>query len=237
MNADIIDSSSKVSKFTDNFNLIKTYHDSLLQSTIVFSQEDYDVGDVIDIAIHLEVNTVKNTENLKFAITDYKNNKFYILKKGYFETITKNDIDDNRNRVVLEDIPLKFIESDPDLVLSNDQPISIYHIKFKLSRKTIGIIAHGKNYPYVIKELIIYSFTNTEKYEYITDYKGLSKPLIIPIKIKSSALKNSEKSSGMPKIKGNPQKLPERVIPKRNVPKRRPNSFDSNPHELPGKKP
>ena len=146
-----VDLSSRASKFTDNFNLTKTHHDSLLQSTIVFSQEDYDVGDVIDIAIHLELNTSKNTENLKFAITDYKNNKFYVLKKGYFETITQNDIENNRNRIILEDIPLKFLESDPDLVLSNDQPKGIYHIKFKLSRKTIGIIAYGKNYPYVIK--------------------------------------------------------------------------------------
>ena len=202
-----------ITTFSNKLKLNKIHYDGLLRSTIEFSKEDYDVGDIIDITIHFEVNTVKNVENLKFAVTDYKNKIFYVLYKRHFDTITQNDID-GRNEASLRDTLCKFIESDPDLILSNDYPKGVYHLKFKLTKKAKAITSLGKQYPYTFCELLLYSFTDEEKYEYIIDYKGLSEHLTIPIKIKPTALKN-EKPSQNPEIKGNPQKLPKREFNKK----------------------
>lgn len=201
------------SVFNNKLNLNKIHFDGLLTSTTEFSQEDYDVGDIIDITIHFEVNTTKNVENFKFAITDYKNKVFYSLYKRHFDTITQEDKDTTYEYLTKKDTSCKFIESDPDLVLSNNQPKGVYHLKFELTKKTIGITSLGKQYPYIFCDLLLYSFAKEKKFEYITDYKGFSEHLTIPIKIKPTALKNG-KPSKKPEIKSIPADLPDREMPK-----------------------
>ncbi len=200
--------------FKNSFNLTRTHFNSLLQSTTVFSQEDYDVGDIIDITIHFEVNTTKNVGNLKFAVTDYKNKIFYVLYKRHFDTITKKDKEATYEYLTKHDTLCKFIESDPDLVLSNEQPKGVYNLKFKLTKKTKSITAFDKQYPYIFRSLDLYSYTKAEKYEYITDYKSPSKSLTIPIKINSAARKN-EKPSQNPEIKSIPADKPKREFNKK----------------------
>ena len=212
LNADLPGRETMIKNFDNSLKLAKTHYDGLLQSTTEFSQEDYYVGDIIDITIHFKVNTAKNVENLKFAVTDYKNKILYVLVRD-LDTVTQEMIN-GRNEAALRDTLCKFIESDPDLVLSNDQPKGVYHIKFKLTKKAKAITAFDEQYPYIFRSLNLYSYTKAEKYEYITDYKGSVESLTIPIKINPSARKN-EKSPKIPEIKSIPADKPEKEFNKK----------------------
>ncbi len=213
LNADVYSRAILDSIANSQLELTKIHFNGLLQSTIEFSQEDYDVGDIIEITIHFEVNTAKNVENLKFAVTDYKNKILYVLVSD-LDTVTPELVEGSIHGI-MKDNGFPFIESDPDLVLSNDKPKGVYHLKFKLTKK-VNCYNNllGKVYPYINRDLDLYSYTKAEKYEYITDYKGPVESLTIPIKINPAARKN-EKSPKIPEIKSIPADKPKREFNKK----------------------
>lgn len=216
LNADIGGGENMITDFENSLKLKKNHFNGLLESTIIFSQEDYDVEDYIDITIHFEVNTEENVENHKFAVTDFKNKVFYSLYKRHYDTITQEDKDTTYNNLTKKDTLCKFIESDPDLVLSNNQPKGVYHLKFKLTKKVKPLTFLDENYPYVFRSLRIVSYSKSESYERIKDYIGVVESLTIAIKINSSALKKG-KHSNIPEIKSIPANKPKRIPEKTPV--------------------
>ena len=194
--------------FEGSLKLNQILNDGILQSTIEFSQEEYNVGDVIDITIHFEVNIAKNVEKHKFAIADFINHYLYLFYERHFESLTQNDVDNMHSSIKSEDNVCEFIESDPDLLLSNDNPKGTYHLKFKLTKQTYGSYYQEKQYAYICKIINIYSFTNKKEYKYITKYYGDAQGLNIPIKIHSDAL---DKSKPKPKIRKLPTENQKRL--------------------------
>jgi hypothetical protein len=183
-----------------------------VSSKIIFSKEEYSVGDIIDITVQVKVNIEKNIENLNFAITDFKNIQYYAFPL-YFSQITKEGMDSMHNKLITENALLKFIESDSDLILNNDNPTGTYHLKFKLTRKVKPIISLGISYPFIVRDLSIYAYSESISYPFITEYIGTREGISIPIKIHPSARKDENQSSD-PEIKDNPHDFPEREMPK-----------------------
>lgn len=189
---------------------MNSYYDCILQPTIEYSQENYKVGDIIDITIHLEVNTKLNTDNMKFVITDYKNKLLYtFFTKETYNKITQ-DIAESLHEKDYDDQVLRLIESDADLVLSNEQPIGKYNIKFELTKKVIKYDFFDEFSSFTFCQLDLFAFKKAERYRYITDYGMNVSSLRIPIKVHPDALKD-EKPSQKLKIKGYPQELPKRT--------------------------
>lgn len=176
------------------FEPIHTYFDGLLQSTIEYSQEDYQVGDIVDITIHYEVNTVKNVDNLKFAILDFSLRRLQYQFDRNPEKITQEIYDMKRNRFIDHLGPLEFIECDPDLVLTNNNPNGDYHLKFKLIKKTKGIKLFDIRYPYIDTALDMYTFKEKKEYEFITIYPGEVANFPIYIEINPTSLITEEEN-------------------------------------------
>lgn len=208
MSADIIGDVEPyiVPHYEGTTNKVHTHFKGLLQPTIEYSQEDYNVGDIIDITIHFEVNTAENPDNQKFAVADYKNKVFYSFGLKLTDQYTQNEMEIGRSSHYRNPVhPL--IESDPDLILSNDQPKGEYHIKFKLEKKIYRVNQNGDYSPYIFPEISLYSFTKAEKHKYLTDYGRSISSLRIPIKINPASLKN-EKPPTIFEMERNPKELP-----------------------------
>jgi hypothetical protein len=177
--------------YRESLNLHKSYYDGLLTAFVEFSQEEYVVGDTVDVTIHLEVNTTKNTDNSKFVIKDYKTSHLYSIRH-----VTKEDIQEEKERLTQSNLPLKLLDSDSDLILSNENPTGNYHITFMLMRKCrIQRLSDTESYPYKREVLRMYRFTETITKKYITHYLShdLSSPctsLVIPIKLHPDALRD-----------------------------------------------
>jgi hypothetical protein len=199
-------------KFQQRLKSEQILFDGLVSSKIIFSKEEYNVGDTIDITVQVKVNIEKNIENLNFAITDFKNTQYYAFPR-YFPHITKEGIDSMHNKLITEDALLKFIESDSDLIVNNDNPTGTYHLKFKLTRKVKPIISLGISYPFIVRDLSIYAHSESNSYPFITEYIGEKQRISIPIKIHPSARKDENQPSE-PEMKSNPQDFPERETPK-----------------------
>ena len=186
--------------FKNGLKLDKSYYDGLLTAYVEFSQEEYDVGDIIDVTIHLEVNTAQNTEDLKFAVTDYKNKALYALYQQY-DQITKGVIESQKKEFAQSTAICKFIKCDPDLILSNENPTGDYHITFKLTKKCRVLYFLDEPYPFYVESLRLKAFKKAVTYQYITDYisvypYGVSN-LNIPIKLHPAA-RVYEKPSRIP---------------------------------------
>ena len=220
INADVMNRELVEEVFKKKISLEKTYFNELLNVRIDFSQEDYLVGEIIDIVIHFEVNKEKNSANYQFAIQDYKNKFLSSNCKKHRDQITKRDIV-RRNKVVLRDTLCKFIECDSDLILNNEQSEGTYHIKFKLTGKSFGIPFFNKQYPYIFVSLSMNEFIYSEDHKYISDYFGTIdypggfRHLNIPIKLNNESFKKKSIST-KPEIKGLPKALPERKNSKRS---------------------
>jgi len=210
LNADIIGDVEPyvVPHYEGRTNIVPAHFNGLLQPTIEYSQEDYIVGDIIDITIHFEVNTAENFDNQKFAVTDYKNRSFYGYDLKQTDEYTQDEMEIGRSDVYRNPVyPL--IESDPDLILSNDQPKGEYHIKFKLEKKIYRDNQNGDYSPYIFTTISVYSFTKAEKHKYLTDYGRSISSFRIPIKINPASLKN-ENPPTIYEMENNPVELPER---------------------------
>ena len=197
LNADVLYNLTLEEATTNFENSLKrknTHFDGILQSTIEFSKEEYKVGDIIDLKIHFEINTYNNVSNLNFVITDYQNNWLYSVYRPRFENLTKDEYNMMQKEFILEDNICEYIESDPDLVLSNDHPKGTYNIKFVLNDKCNGISLFEKKYPFRKKILSMWSFRDLKKHELITEYFGTPQNFVIPIPIHPDALNKSNKS-------------------------------------------
>lgn len=196
-------------QFKESLNPNKTHFDDLLESSISFSQDDYNVGDIIDITIHFKVNTIKNVENLKFAILDYKYAVFYNKAMRNLSLITQFDLDSMVESMNRND-PCVLIESDPDLILSNDHPTGSYNLKFRLIGKTNGTTVLDNQYPYIMRSMTIFPFYESVEYECLTDYieVGIGSGFTIHIKIKSASMEKKEPSTEPKKI-GQPPYAPD----------------------------
>ena len=218
--ADVMNRDTVEEVIKKKLSLEKSYFDDILSIRIEFSQEDYQVGDIIDIVIHFEINKEKNGANYQFAIQDYKNKFLSSNCKKHRDQITKRDIV-RRNKVVLRDTLCKFIECDSDLILNNEQSEGTYHIKFKLTGKSFGTPFFNKKYPYIFVSLSMNEFIYSEDHKYISDYFGTIdypggfRHLNIPIKLNNESFKKKSIST-KPEIKGLPKALPERKNPKRS---------------------
>jgi hypothetical protein len=202
--------------FKNGLKLDKSYYDGLLTAYVEFSQEEYDVGDIIDVTIHLEVNTAQNTEDLKFAVTDYKNKALYAVYQQY-DQITKGVIESQKKEFAQSTATCKFIKCDPDLILSNENPTGDYHITFKLTKKCRVLYFLDKPYPFYVESLSLYAFTEAKTYPYITEYTGCrygGKDLNIPIKLHPAA-RIYEKPSRTP---GTGTGKPKRQLPTKQTP-------------------
>jgi hypothetical protein len=213
INATVLTNEQIFKEFKNSLKLNRVLYDGRLNSSIEFSQEEYDVGDIIDVTIHFEVNTAKNTEDLKFAVTDYKNKALYAVHQQYGQ-ITKEVIESQKKEFAQSTATCKFIKCDPDLILSNENPTGDYHIMFKLTKKCRVRYFMDEPYPYVFNSLRLYAFTETKTYPYITEYKsgrryGCSY-LKIPIKLHPAA-RIYEKPSRTP---GTGTGKPKRQLPR-----------------------
>jgi hypothetical protein len=172
-------------------HLNQCYYTGLLRASIEFSQEEYAVGDTIEVTIHFKVNTEQNTENVRFAVADYKNNSLYVMYESHLEQITTEVIEELRNEFSFSSDACAFVESDADLILSNENPMGDYHITFMLTKKCPVIHAWGETHPYISKRLMLFEFTEAIPYPYITDYRvehgRSSRQLLIPIKLHPDA--------------------------------------------------
>jgi hypothetical protein len=198
-------------------HLNQCYYTGLLRASIEFSQEEYAVGDTIDVTIHFNINAEQNTENRKYAVTDYKNKALYAVCQPY-DRITKGVIESQKKEFAQSTAICKFIKCDPDLILSNENPTGDYHITFKLTKKCPVILAFNKLHPYVFRSLKILEFTEAIPYPYITDYKlgngSRDIELTIPIKLHPSA-RDYERPSGPLR---EPSGKPKRQLPTKQTP-------------------
>jgi hypothetical protein len=175
-------------------HLNQCYYTGLLRASIEFSQEEYAVGDTIEVTIHFKVNTEQNTENVRFAVADYKNNSLYVMYESHLEQITTEVIEELRNEFSFSSDACAFVESDADLILSNENPMGDYHITFKLIKKChVAVNITDRNSDsYVFRSLKIYPFTEVTEHPCITEYKSELSPyevveLTIPIPLSSAA--------------------------------------------------
>lgn len=203
--------------FKKQISLEKTYFDEMLNVRIEFSQEEYGVDDFISIKFHFTINKEKNIENRRVVIVDYLNMQFHtLLPIEVFKTLTKEDINSRKELILNEDTVCSYVESDPDLILSNDNPSGVYKLKFKLLQKSHGVFSFENSYPYMFRSLLMYSFTETTDFDHLTKYHGIGESLNIPIKLKSSAVKY-QKVSDIGYIKGDATELPIRIPQKLKV--------------------
>jgi len=207
-----------VKGFEKKLKLEKSYDDSLLTASIEFSQEEYAVGDSIDVTIHFRINTEQNTENRKYAVTNFMHGPLYWSYRGHYDGITKEVIENQVKEFAQSTAICKFIKSDSDLILSNENPIGTYHITFMLTKKCPVILAFNKLHPYVFRSLKILEFTEAIPYPYITDYKlgngSRDIGLTIPIKLHPSA-RDYERPSGPLR---EPSGKPKRQLPTKQTP-------------------
>jgi len=203
--------------FEKTFDLDKSYYQGRLSAHIEFSQEEYTVGDIIDVTIHFEVHTAKNPENLKFAVTDYKNWRLFGYR-GHYELITDDIYETKRKEQTQSRTAYTFLQSDSDLILSNENPTGEYHISFKLTHKSPMYHAWDKAHPYILERVLIFAFTKTTTYPYIIDYgleNGISRrEIFIPIKLHPDARLETKKSD----IQEPTSKKPVKELPTKHTP-------------------
>ena len=220
INATVLTNEQIIKGFKNSLKLNRILYDGLLNSTTEFSQEEYDVGDTIDVTIHFEVNTTKNTEGLKFAVVDYKNKTLYGRYYDRYDHVTKRVIEYQKEEFEQSTAICKFIKSDSDLILSNENPSGDYHITFKLTKKCRVWYFMDEPYPYAFNSLLLYAFTEAKKYPYITEYTecryGCSN-LRIPIKLHPAARiyekpsKTPGTGTGKPKRKPRTKQTPVKI--------------------------
>ena len=215
--AEVYTAEMAAKSFKKTFDLDNSYYQGRLTAHIEFSQEEYTVGDIIDVTIHFEVNTAKNPENLKFAITDYKNWELYSFK-GYFDFITKDIYELNRKKQTQSKGAYRLLQSDSDMILSNENPTGDYHITFKLTNKSPMNHTWDEPLPYIVERLRIFAFTETITYPYFTVYRvelgSLDRDVIIPIKLHPDARLDTKKSD----IQEPTSKKPVKELPTKQTP-------------------
>ena len=204
--------------FEKTFDLDKSYYQGRLSAHIEFSQEEYTVGDIIDVTIHFEVNTEQNTENLNFAVVNYINQTLYSTFSRHLEIVTKEVLEYQQQEYAPSTATCKLIAADSDLILGNENPTGDYHISFKLTKKHPVIHAWGETYPYMLEYLTIYAFTETITYPHITDYRindgRRFSEVTIPIRLHPAARIN-KKPSGNP---GTAPRKPAKELPTKQTP-------------------
>ena len=205
-------------RFEDSLKLTQSSFDGLLNVSIEFSQEEYTVGDIIDVTIHFEVNTEQNTENLNFAVVNYINQTLYSTFSRHLEIVTKEVLEYQQQEYAPSTATCKLIAADSDLILGNENPTGDYHISFKLTKKHPVIHAWGETYPYMLEYLTIYAFTETITYPHITDYRindgRRFSEVTIPIRLHPAARIN-KKPSGNP---GTAPRKPAKELPTKQTP-------------------
>ncbi len=176
----------------DNFKPTRVHFDGLLESTVVFSKEEYEVGDIIDIKINFKVNTEKNTENMKFAILNYSLRRVLLDYQYTPDRITQKSFEEGLDDIIHNSGPLEFMKCDPDLILGNNNPVGTYHLRFRLKRKVPLLTLFDKKYPYRYNSISMRSFREEKKkkYKFITIYGGgYNSTIPLMIKLDPTALK------------------------------------------------
>jgi ribosomal protein L21E len=216
--AEVLTAEIAVRKYKNSFKLDKSLYEGRLNAQFNFSQEEYSVGDTVDVTIHFEVNTTQNTKNLKFAITDYNNKGLYEKYRGLYDKIPEEAITSQKEKSAQSKAACKAITSDPDLILSNENPMGDYHITFMLTKKCPVIHAWGETHPYISKRLMLFEFTEAIPYPYITDYRvehgRSSRQLLIPIRLHPDAqLDKKPLDTPKPASGKSAKELPAKPIP------------------------
>ncbi|MDP8210605.1 MAG: hypothetical protein P9M05_07315, partial [Candidatus Stygibacter australis] len=179
--------------FEEELSKVKTLFDGLIHVEIEFSQEEYGYGDTVNVVVHFEVDTEKNVENLKFAVSDPVLAGLYNLPY-LLHTVTRERIEQVYKSYNKDHPGVEAIVRDHDLILSNDNPRGDYPLRYgifvKIERKILG--PDGRLYPYYFETLDIYSFTESIHYENITEYPGKKEMIRIPVKLNSSAYLTEE---------------------------------------------
>ncbi|MFO7897058.1 MAG: hypothetical protein R6U84_09005, partial [Candidatus Cloacimonadales bacterium] len=187
------------------------HFDGLVKTRIEYSKKEYSVGDDIDIVIHFEVNTEKNLENYQFVLLDYKKNAIHTLFTNRFNKLSEEQIESLINAITKDEEPLKFIESDPDLVINNENPKGKYHLKFKLTDKIPRARRYDKDYSFITRELLLKVFTVYKVYNNLTDYFGYYSDFKLRIEINENSTmslsdykeyqRNKNKNKRIPRLK------------------------------------
>jgi hypothetical protein len=190
MNASVLTGEQLKEGFERSFDLEKTLWNGMVKTRIEYSQEDVGVGETIIVTIHFEIDTEKNEKNYKLAVGDLSKNIFYSRTISKFESLTTEDVENEKEYLAWEKHGLSLIESDPDLVLSNENPIGSYNAKFRLNNKAKGMSTYSNEnrIPYGYQELSLFVFHESTEYENITDYHNRGSSFRFYIKIKSSAI-------------------------------------------------
>lgn len=167
----------------------RTLFNGIVLSRIEFSEEEYEIGDIVDVTIHFELITEKNTENLNLAITDYSKYIFYTLRKNHLKLIKSQDIEFEKNYLQWDKRFLSLIESDEDLILSNLNPKGTYNIRFLINESSqIGFLQHSSQWWNT--NLYIFLYNELTEYDNITDYQAEAYDFPFSIPLNEKILQN-----------------------------------------------
>ncbi len=172
LNASVMDLTTEEFKenFERSFDLERTIWDGLVKTNVEYSTNDISVGDTLVVAVHFEINTEKNKKNSKLAIADVSKIFFYIRKYDELEAVSKEDIMMEKEFLAWEKHGISILETDPDLVLSNEKPFGSYKFKIILNRKMKKKPYFGDRSNFSLVTLPIFIFYESTEFENITDY-------------------------------------------------------------------
>lgn len=170
LNASVMTGDELQENLERSFDLERTIWDGMVKTKIDYSQKNVSVGDTLIVTIYFEIDTEKNQNNIKLAIADLAKKFLYTTKQGELKTTTKEDVIMEKEYLAWEKHGVSILETDPDLVLSNEKPFGSYNFKIRLNRKKKETPYFGtrSNFSYV--SLPLFFFYKSTEFENITDY-------------------------------------------------------------------
>jgi len=133
-----------------------SFRDSLMSFKVDFDKDYYDVGDEINVTVHIKLNPKYNPRNMKFVVLNSL--KYRLLEKyGFLHSGKKTDnidITDLREQYIeeLESGNLKYDDfyyvnnSDDECILSNNNPEANFKVCFTITRKIDECIFANRKY-------------------------------------------------------------------------------------------
>ena len=133
-----------------------SFRDSLMSFKVDFDKDYYDVGDEINVTVHIKLNPKYNPRNMKFVVLNSL--KYRLLEKyGFLHSGKKTDnidITDLREQYIeeLESGNLKYDDfyyvksSDDKCILSNNNPEANFNVSFTITRKIDESVFANKKY-------------------------------------------------------------------------------------------